>query len=138
VASDELQDDEPVSVLSIGAVIGGTSPWPRAWRDATRRLGKRVRDLRDGVDAPVNLNVVFHVPGELLQLDWQGVRTGRWSKKHQLLMIQVTVPGGQPPEDIDRVVRVRLLDAIECAEEWAKRKQIAGGFEQLRDIALMA
>jgi len=138
VARDELLDGEPVTVLSIGAVIGGTSAWPRAWRDATRRLGKRVSELRGGVEAPVNLNVVFHVPGEVLQLDWHGVRTGRWSKKHQLLMIQVTLPDGQPPDDIDRVVRVRLLDAIECTEEWAKRKKLTGSFEQLRDIAMIA
>jgi hypothetical protein len=37
------------------------------------------------------VNVVFHVPGAVSGPDWDGLRDGKFSRKKQLLMIQVAV-----------------------------------------------
>ncbi|MCA8992497.1 MAG: hypothetical protein KDA88_10980 [Planctomycetaceae bacterium] len=38
------------------------------------------------------INVVFHVPGSLGKPDWDGLRDATYSRKLQLLMVQVAVP----------------------------------------------
>ena len=36
--------------------------------------------------------MVFHVEGSLVKLDYEGVRTAKFSRKRKLLMIQAAVP----------------------------------------------
>jgi hypothetical protein len=38
------------------------------------------------------INVIFYVPGSLGGPDWEGIRDAKFSRKQQLLMIQVAVP----------------------------------------------
>lgn len=84
--------DEPAQVLSIGSVVGGSTPTNRTWRDAIRDLTSRVIAARSDVEAPLNVNVVFQVPGDVIKPDFDGTRTGRFSKKDSLLMVQVALP----------------------------------------------
>jgi hypothetical protein len=83
--------DKP-AVLSIGAVVGGTTPAARAWGDAAMVLARDVAELRPAIESPLNINAVFHVPGEVLSPDWEGVRTGTYRRRDNHLMVQVTVP----------------------------------------------
>jgi hypothetical protein len=128
-------DEEAVSVLSIGSIEGGSSPWMKEWRDALQRLSRRVVEVREGISAPINLNVVYHVPGDILEPDFAGVRTGRFSTRDRHLMVQVALPSEPPDDDIDAYLRLRLREAVECAEAWANAKRIAGDLSAIRSIA---
>lgn len=87
---------EPVYALSIGSVEGGSSAESRQWRDGITRLTQRVAEAREGLAPAVNLNVVFQVPGDLVRPDFEGVRTGHFSKQQNLLVVQVALPEHNP------------------------------------------
>jgi hypothetical protein len=48
--------------------------------------------IRAEYDSPLSLQIVFQIPGELIQPDFTGVRTGRFSRRERRLVIQVAVP----------------------------------------------
>lgn len=127
--------DEPVHVLSIGSVEGGSSPWIAIWREALTRLTRRVAESREGISSPLNLNVVFQIPGDLLKPEFEGVRTGRFSRKEGLLMVQVALPE-QPPEDVNAELKGRLMAAVEEAERWARRRRLAGNLTETRELVM--
>ena len=126
-------ESEPVEPLSIGSVVGGAGFAARQWDEPLTRLTRRIAALQAGVVTPLNVNVVYHVPGEILAPDYEGVRTGRFSRRDSLLMVQAAVPSSA--EDKDAVLRALLLQAIDEAERWAKRKGLANDLGQLRRIA---
>ena len=125
--------DERPDVLSIGVVYGGTWSIDESWRPDIQRVMQEVMALRHGVESPLNVNVVFHVDGELLPpVDFEGVRTGRFSRKSMHLMVQAAVPN----DALDK--RAVLLDLLRAAaveaEAFARRKGIAAGLNGLRGI----
>jgi hypothetical protein len=126
-------DCDEVHVLSIGAVIGGTLPTPRAWKRASNALSDRVQALRVGVESPLNVNVVFQIPGEVLGVDFVGVRTGRYTSATRHLLVQAAVPR-ELPEDPVAVLRQLMTDAIDEAARYARRKNIADDLPELRAI----
>jgi hypothetical protein len=120
--------------LSIGSMIGGTGAQARTWRDAISQLTQRVADARESVTSPLNLNVVFHVPGEILEPDAEYVRAGRYDADTRTLLVQVTVPA-EPPSEPDPVLRTRLDDAITEAASWARQRGLPGELTELRRLA---
>jgi hypothetical protein len=78
-------DDEPVEVLSIGSIIGGWTSRSRGWREPMRVLTCQIITRQVGVVSDINVNVEFHVPGNILGVDFEGVRTGYFRKRDRLL-----------------------------------------------------
>ena len=113
--------EEGVPVLSVGSVVGGTTADPRTWGDAVQVLMRHVIELRAGVASPLNVNVVFQIPGEVVGLDWEGVRTGRFDRASNLLMVQATVPP-VPPDDPQALLAERMREAVTAAERWVARR----------------
>lgn len=126
--------DEPVEVLSIGSVVGRSTSTNRRWRDAIGELTRAVADARSDIRSPLNVNVVFQVAGNVVQPDFEGARTGRYSKADRLLLVQVALPD-DVPDDPDGYLREALLDAIAEAEGWARRRSIAPDLGALRELA---
>jgi hypothetical protein len=124
---------EVVEPLSIGAVIGGHTQRTRAWSAALGELTLDIAEARTGVTSALNVNVVFHVPGDILKPDYSGVRTGSFSRKLSLLMVQVALPE-EPPADIRAALRMHTLEALAEAERWAKKKGIADDLETLKGL----
>jgi hypothetical protein len=121
--------------LSLGAVVGGIRPEAKAWSDAVRALTLRVSEARIGAQSPLNLNVVFHIPGEFLQPKFTGLRTGRFSARERTLMVQVALPQESPPPDATEVLIALLRDAVETAEAFAESKKLnQGTLKGLRTI----
>jgi hypothetical protein len=115
---------DEASVLSIGAIYGGPefSHQPGVpWKPAIQVLMNRVIDLRRGVESPLNINVVFHVPGSLLAPEFSGSRTGSFRKRDRLLMVQVALPI-ETPDDQSGYLISAVRDAIETVEVWNRRK----------------
>jgi hypothetical protein len=129
----ERVEPERAESLSIGSVVGGATPSTRRWSDAISSLTREVIDARAGVETPLNVNVVFHVPGNILKPDYEGERTGRFSKRLALLMVQVALPE-EPPDDIAAYLRVRLAAAVGEAEQWAAKRRIASDLRSLRAV----
>jgi hypothetical protein len=125
--------DESAQVLSIGSVVGGSTPTNRRWRDAIRDLTSRVVEARSDVDSPLNVNVVFQVPGNIIKPDFDGTRTGRFSKKDSLLMVQVGLPE-EVPEDVEAYLKDAIYAALDEAERWAERRRQPHDLSQLRAI----
>jgi hypothetical protein len=129
----DMPSDAP-QPLSIGAVVE-SSPENAEWRSAIRQLTIRVDDAQASVVSSLNLNIVFHVPGRTFKPEFSGVRTGRFSKRDNELMLQVALPESQPP-DSEAYVRGAAIDAIDEAERWAIRRGVAADLAELRSIVL--
>jgi hypothetical protein len=115
--------DEATEVLSIGSVVGAATPSNAAWREAIRNLTLGVSGARSGVESPLGLNIVFHVPGNILKPEFTGSRTGTFSRKRALLMVQVALPEETPP-DASRHLIDAAHEAIDVAGQWADQRSI--------------
>lgn len=120
-------------VLSVGAIGGGPGT-DRRWVTAVMALVRRVKELRAGVDSPLGVNVVFQIPAPNLVPEFEGVRTGLFSRKEQKSMVQVTLD----PEATaapDQEVRSLLLKAVLLAERFAQEEALLEGeLTGLRDL----
>src|SRR5206468_11981628 len=92
-----------------------------------------VIELRTGVASPLNVNVVFHIPGEVVHPDWEGVRTARFDRARNLLMVQATVPP-VPPDDPRALLVERMQEGVTAAERCAARRRIAPKLPGLKKI----
>jgi hypothetical protein len=77
-------------MMYIGGVYGGPEVTGSTIDAAIGRVSALLGDSR--VEESALLDIVFHLPGSLIAPDYQGVRTGRLSKRKGLLQIQVSVP----------------------------------------------
>lgn len=103
--------------------MGGAGHAARRWGDEAMDLARRVKALRVHVESPLNVNVVYQVGGDVVPVDFSGVRTGRYSSADKLLLVQAAVP--EAPEDNSKATLINLLDAaILEAERFAQRKAI--------------
>jgi hypothetical protein len=119
--------------LAIGAILGGANAANRPWMEAITDISRRVEPLRTGVASPLCISVLFHVPGHVLQPEFQGVRTGPYSKKRGQLTVQVAVPA-TAPSDARADVQAMLAQAIDEAELWARKRGIAPDLNAIRGI----
>jgi hypothetical protein len=127
-----VESGESVPALSIGMILGNTpESWP--WKSELRPLSIAIRQRAAGVISPLAVNVVFIVPGDSLPDEFDGLRTGTYSRSKGILMVQVALnrSAGPPSEE---TVRRLLSDAVDLAEEFARRRKIAPSLPELRAI----
>ena len=81
-------------MISIGTILRGPEHRASAaYRAiaAVRRAAAYCTGATEFAMGPA-LNVVFYVPGSLGSPDWEGSRDAKFSRRRQLLMVQVAVP----------------------------------------------
>lgn len=101
--------------LVFGDPIADQTPMGRALVDILRR--KPEEHEQGVISEQAMLNVVFHIPGRHSKPDYQGIRTGRFSKKEKGYMIQVAVPESLVTSgDPDRFIFDALREAIAIAK----------------------
>lgn len=122
-----------VPALAVGAVLGDSDSGSMAWSRAIGDLSMRVEELREGVDAPVRLNVVFHVDGRLARNEFEGVRTGRFDKRANRLVVQVAVVSASA-EDRRAILISLIHDAVDEAERHLRKKRLAMDLPGIRNI----
>lgn len=131
---NRFREVETPDTLSIGAVFGGSPAFDAAWMPEIQRLMQEVISRREGVESPLCVNVVFPAGGRLLPpVEFEGVRTGRFSRKTLHLMVQAAIPA-EPVEDRRAVLVGLLRDAVAEAGALAKRRKIADDLPELRGI----
>jgi hypothetical protein len=127
-----MSDSTP-SALSVGVVTGGVRA-SREWSQAVLGVARRVAELRGDATSPLSVNIVYHIPGEVFTPDFEGVRTGRYSAKETLLLIQVAIPT-EPPTgprpDALAFVLEQLEAAVGLADEFARKRELIGNSERL-------
>ena len=75
----------------VGAVLGGPEVRTSALVEAIQETSRNSDRLRDGAGEDVAIDLVFHVPGSMIKPPYQGLRTGKLSRKEKILMVQVAV-----------------------------------------------
>lgn len=107
---------EPVPAISVGLVSGGPGSSPEAVA-AVKMLMRQVRDLREGLSSALHVNVVFHVPGDNMDLEFAGVRSSTFSRKQRALMVQAAMTPGE--SDPDAQARSLFREAVSLAADFA-------------------
>lgn len=81
-------------MITVGAVYGGPEHRDSRVCAIISAVGLAATEARGPFEfgtAPA-VNVVYYVPGSLDRPDWTGLRDGRFSRKEQMLMVQVALP----------------------------------------------
>ncbi len=118
--------------LSIGIIVDSTASGGPSHR-AARHLTRQVMLAASGVSSPLNVNVVFQLPGDWIAPDFVGVRTGRFNASRSLLMIQAAVPP-EAADNPDSALLTLLAMAVDSAEAYARRKKIAPDLPDLHAL----
>lgn len=126
-------NDEAAKSLSIGMIVGGRTLGNRAWIEAIQQLMKDVIAARDGIESDINVNIEFHVPGNFLTPEFDGVRTGTFRKSDSLLKVQAALPS-EAPADPRRSLLGILSASLDAVDSWAIAKKRALDTEPLRGI----
>ena len=81
-------------MITIGGVFGGPEYDNSQAKEEFSRALRAAKTLRDTFELGTGpaVNVVFYFPGRVSSPDWTGLRDGTFSRKRQMLMIQVAVP----------------------------------------------
>jgi len=98
-------------MIYVGELYGS----PDVWQEPVQRAIRRIRQLLRGgtEDEQGSLDLVFHVPGPILRVDWTGVRTGTFFRRERMLQVQMAVPESVPQEQC--ALDAFLLDLVEQA-----------------------
>jgi hypothetical protein len=120
--------------LSVGAIYGGVKSPAADWRAVLAPLTERLPGLRDGIESPLNMHVMFHAPGELLPDKARtGVRKAGYTKWINVVRVDVVLPR-ELPDDLAGHVRQAMADAVTVAEEFARDQGLADNLPGLRAI----
>ena len=103
--------------LYLGIDLGGPELRGGSADSAITRIAKRVRDARPSEPPDTGkLNIVFLVPGSLYKPDFEGVRTGRFSRKEMMLLAEAAVPSEFGClEDLESFVFASIRDSVRLA-----------------------
>lgn len=124
---------EPAKVLSLGSIVGGQTQANKPWVDAIRQLTRDIAIRRGEVLADINVNVEFHIPGDLLTPDFEGVRTGTFRKADNLLKVQVALPPIAPADARSTVLGI-ISEALDAVDQWAMTRRRAVHLDPLRAL----
>lgn len=71
------------------------------------------------------LDIVYHVPGSILQPEFEGLRTGKFSNKEKMLMVQIAVPAlFDSRHHLEKFLVESLREAIQLAKPVFKSTRI--------------
>lgn len=130
-----LPDEEITVPLSTSVIFGGITSHNRDWRPWLQSLMQRIGRCRVDLDSDFRVNVEFHVPGNLLSPDYEGVRTGAFRKRDSVLKVQAALARETPP-DAWKALIATMWQALDAADEWIiRRKRSANTAVQRRILA---
>jgi hypothetical protein len=111
-------------MIYISEILGGPELMDSR---VTAAIAKLFRLRGPGEEGPFgSLDVVFHVGGSLIQPEFSGVRTGRFSRKRRMLQVQIAVPRDVvASDDPYPFLAARVLDAVRAGSAVSARAGIA-------------
>ncbi|MGV8885297.1 MAG: hypothetical protein ACOH1T_06865 [Microbacteriaceae bacterium] len=126
----------PVSkpgVLSIGILIGGRTQQNKPWVEGVTAVSNFITDNADHYSSAFSVNVHFHIPGDMIVPDFEGVKVGRFIRSENGLIVKAALPP-IPPDDVRSEVVGYLRKAIAVAAEWSRKKKHDETFERFQDL----
>jgi hypothetical protein len=115
-------------------VIGGLNPDATAWKEAINVIGRLVRDNRDGLESQVNVNVVYHVPGDVTpRMDAHGVEVTRCRRRDSHVLVAVEVPY-EATGDLGARVFDWLQEAVEVAATYCRDHGVVDDLHEIRQF----
>jgi hypothetical protein len=126
--------NQRAETLSVGAIYGGMKSPAAEWKAVLTPLTERLPGLRDAIESPLNLHIMFHVPGELLpDKALTGVRKAGYTRWINLVRVDAVLPR-ELPDDPAGHIRQLMADAIAVAEDFARDQGIADDLPGLHAI----
>jgi hypothetical protein len=116
----------------IGAIIGG----PELSNSPVETVLVRLPS-DDTIDSGTSLDIVFHVPGSAFTPEFEGVRTGRLSRKEGILQVQIAVPSSvvhKPANEIREFAFGGLRHAIQLASNKLAKARVPFNEKVLTDL----
>lgn len=118
-------EDKTRELLYMIKRLGGP---PGSYADAETAID-RIFALRNEVSTTpgpddLRINLLFDLPGPLIPVDYEGIRTGSFWPSDQILQIQVAVPEGLASNEIRRYLTGVLLEAVHLARAYVKRRRL--------------
>jgi hypothetical protein len=129
--SESSSDELPV--LTSSTMIGGPSEKTERWDNPLRRLHVAITATANHASSPLKVQIHFQVSGRVWQPDFEGVRTGGYSRKENCLAVQVAL-SEEPPPNADAVLFGYLETSVDLAEEWFVRRKLGTDLRELRGI----
>ena len=126
-------------MITIGAIYGGPEQDGSLIDQritslmlATERLTRKVV-----FGSSPAINVVYHLSGSLYSPDFQGIRDATFSRKKQMLMVQVSVPVKtmRSKKSIDEFLLESLHEANSLAVRYFEKKGLAYAFASAERLA---
>ncbi|MGL6073090.1 MAG: hypothetical protein ACRC8S_02895 [Fimbriiglobus sp.] len=80
--------------LYIGSILGGPEVSGDPIARYIQRISRAASSLQEQheFNSDGSLDLVYHVPGQIWKPDFEGLRTGKFSRQNRMLMIQMAVP----------------------------------------------
>lgn len=124
--------------LFLSDILGGPEqvdkPFSKKADEICRRKDRYQKDAISPEDGTIN--VVFQYPGSLLQPDFVGVRTGSFSKKKRMLVVQVAFPGDMlSSNSFVKHYLAFLKDALVEGKKYLDKKGISFSLEDHVSLA---
>ena len=124
--------ENPTQLLYVSAFLGGQRG---SYTEAEAAVDELFR-LKEEVCPPpgtadLKIQLIFDIPGPMVPVDYEGVRTGRFSGAKQMLVVQVAVPEGLTGSEIRRYLREALGEMVELAKAYVKRRKLPLSTEAL-------
>jgi hypothetical protein len=128
----EAQVKPGTPVLTISQIDGGAFA-DKTWTTSVNALCHQLLEIARGYESPMNLDVLFIVPGEVFQPDFAGLLQQRFRSHQNLLRIEVALTD-PPSDDPHGDLHALMGRAIDMAEAYARRKRIADDLRQIREL----
>lgn len=115
-------DTKPVYV---SLIVGGDAPENRTAVAAARAVGRLADEIGDRIK-PSGLSVLitFHIAGPIVAPKYQGIRTGRYVPKEELLDVQVAVPVSLSTADVREYIAGVLQETLRQVTAYVARRKL--------------
>jgi hypothetical protein len=122
----------------IGSVLGGPEVSGTPVDTIITRLARASHAYQQAheIASEGGLDIVYHVPGSMMQPEFEGLRTGKFSKKEKMLMVQISVPTlFESEQHLERFLVEALREAIQLAKPIFKSTKIPFSKEEYLQLA---
>ena len=106
-------------------VIGGQGGENRTAIAAAEAIGKLADQVSENIEPDgLQLDLTFHIAGSIVKPDYEGIRTGRYLPKHQLLVVQAAIPVPLPADAARSYMKDVLEETLHLVRGFVARRRL--------------
>lgn len=115
----------PPSPIYVSLVIGGRGGENRTAIAAAEAIGKLADQVSENIRPDgLQVDLTFHIAGSIVKPDYEGIRTGRYLPRHQLLVVQVAIPVPLPPSAALSYMKEVLEETLRLVQGYVARRKL--------------